>query len=62
AQRPAAFEAEAATVETPVPAAVEVSLPERVSTKETLVFQPPLPDDPGPDGAVEETQEGERKW
>lgn len=62
AQRPVAFEAEAATVETPLPAAVEVSLPERVSTKETLVFQPPLPDDPGPDGAVEETQEGERKW
>ncbi|MEX0840356.1 MAG: heme biosynthesis HemY N-terminal domain-containing protein [Parvibaculum sp.] len=53
----------AAGAETPkAQTAAVVSLPERAASKEALAFQPPLPDDPGPDGAAEEAQEGERKW
>lgn len=43
------------------PAAPVVSLPDRAALKEPLAFQPPLPDDPGPEDAGE-AQEGERKW
>ena len=41
-----------------------VSPPERAAReapKAPLAFQPPLPDDPGPE-EVDEAQEGERKW
>ena len=46
------------------PEAPVVSPPERAareSPKAPLAFQPPLPDDPGPE-EVDEAQEGERKW
>ncbi|MBX3491903.1 MAG: heme biosynthesis protein HemY [Parvibaculum sp.] len=54
-------DAEQQVERTEAPAAPVVSLPERAAPKEPLAFQPPLPDDPGPEDA-DEVQEGERKW
>ena len=54
-------DAEQQVERTEAPAAPVVSLTERAAPKEPLAFQPPLPDDPGPEDA-DEVQEGERKW
>ncbi|MBX3489653.1 heme biosynthesis HemY N-terminal domain-containing protein [Parvibaculum sp.] len=61
--RPDAFgqESERHVEKAEAPTAPVVSLPERAAPKEPLAFQPPLPDDPGPEDA-DEAQEGERKW
>jgi len=54
------------TAEKPEVAATVVSLPERAAQAAAkdapLAFQPPLPDDPGPEGAFDDAPEGERKW
>lgn len=38
------------------------SVPNAGAPSEVLAFRPPLPDDPGPEEASDEAQEGERKW
>ena len=38
------------------------ALREAGKASEVLAFQPPLPDDPGPDDEGENRREGERKW
>lgn len=47
--------------EGPLDAPVAPAMRERGATGEALVFQPPLPDDPGPDETGDK-REGENKW
>ncbi len=55
--------APAETEEAPEAAVDTVRALRQVSkASETVAFQPPLPDDPGPDGEDDDKREGERKW